>query len=160
MSKKQAIDLQKSLKKFGLVEIPVIDTENRVIAGNMRVSALCALGRDDEIIEVRVPSRPLTIEESNEYLLRSNKNTGSWDIDELANFNTDLLLDVGWEKEDLCQMFSLLGEESLEEVVEKIVFFKKSHVLLSFFPELLLKIQPFLEQIKSIEGVEFEQSAS
>ena len=81
MSDKQAEQLLESLKKFNYVELIAIDQNNRVIAGNMRVQALKKLGRDDEEIEVRVPSRPLTEEEAREYLLRSNKNTGEWDYD-------------------------------------------------------------------------------
>ena len=33
MTKKQAEDLRKSLERFGLVEIPVVDTRDRIIAG-------------------------------------------------------------------------------------------------------------------------------
>jgi len=97
MTKEQAEQLLKSLKKFNLVEIPAIDQNNRVIAGNMRIQALKQLGREDEEIEVRVPNRPLTEEEAREYLLRSNKNVGEWDYDLLANFDEDLLKEVGFD---------------------------------------------------------------
>jgi len=89
----------KSLEKFNLVEIPVVDQNNRIIAGNMRVQALRSLGRDDEEIEVRVPSRPLTEEEAREYLLRSNRNTAEWDWDRLRDtFTKDELINVGFEE--------------------------------------------------------------
>ena len=54
MSPKQIEDLKKSLKKFNLVEIPVIDTDNQVLAGHQRLMVLKLLGREDEKIEVRV----------------------------------------------------------------------------------------------------------
>lgn len=105
MSKQQAEQLLRSLKKFNLVEIPAIDQNNRVIAGNMRVEALRKLYGDDYEIEVRVPSRPLTEEEAREYLLRSNKNVGEWDFDLLANFDEDLLKEVGFESVELDEIF-------------------------------------------------------
>jgi DNA modification methylase len=118
MTEKQAEQLLDSLKKFNYVELIVIDQNNRVIAGNMRVQALKKLGLENEEIEVRVPSRPLTEEEAREYLLRSNKNTGEWDWDLLANFDEDLLQRVGFEGEELDKIFDLdLGEKE-DEVPE------------------------------------------
>jgi len=115
MSDKQAEQLLESLKKFNYVELIAIDQNNRVIAGNMRVQALKKLGRDNEEIEVRVPSRPLTEEEAREYLLRSNKNTGEWDYDLLANFSEEELKNVGFESEELDKIFNLdLGEKEDE----------------------------------------------
>jgi CheY-like chemotaxis protein len=73
MSPKQIEDLKKSLKKFNLVEIPVIDTDNRVIAGHQRLMVLKLLGREREKIEVRVPNRKLTKQEYDQYLLASNR---------------------------------------------------------------------------------------
>jgi hypothetical protein len=101
MSEKQAKELMESIIKFNIVELPVIDGNNRVIAGNMRIKALRVIGRGEEAIEVRVPNRALTERESSEYLLRSNKNTGEWDIDLLANFDEELLLNIGWEKQEI-----------------------------------------------------------
>jgi hypothetical protein len=92
------------LKKFNLVEIPAIDQNNRVIAGNMRIQALKQLGRENEEIEVRVPNRPLTEEEAREYLLRSNKNVGELDLDLLANFDEDLLREVGFEEDIIAEV--------------------------------------------------------
>ena len=107
MTEKQAGDLLKSIKKFNLVEIPAIDTNNRVIAGNMRIEALKKLGKENEVIDVRVPNRELTEEEAKEYLIRSNKNTGQWDFDLLANFNEDLLKEIGFESIELDKIFQL-----------------------------------------------------
>ena len=119
MTTEQASQLLQSLKKFNLVEIPAIDQNNRVIAGNMRIQALKQLGRENEEIEVRVPNRPLTEEEAREYLLRSNKNTGEWDYDLLAaNFSEEELKNVGFGGEELDKIFDLdLGEKE-DEVPE------------------------------------------
>lgn len=99
LTDKQAKDLTKSLKKFDLAEIPAIDTDNTILAGHMRLKILQQLGRGQEIIDVRVPSRKLTNKEREEYLLRSNKNTGEWDLHELANFDIELLQEVGFTDE-------------------------------------------------------------
>jgi len=101
ISKKQYEDLSKSLKKFGLVEIPVIDLDNTIIAGHQRIKVLSILKKPDNIIEVRVPNRKLTDKEFKEYNIRSNKNTGSWDFDILAN-----CFEIG----DLCEWGFNMGE--------------------------------------------------
>jgi ParB-like chromosome segregation protein Spo0J len=116
MSKTQAEQLLQSIKKFNLVEIPVIDQNNRIIAGNMRVTALKKLGRVDEEIEVRVPSRDLTEAEAMEYLVRSNKNIGEWETKLLAEFDQDLLKETGFSDKELEGIFYDKKEEEAKEL--------------------------------------------
>lgn len=85
MTEKQVKDLKASLEKFNLAEIPAINTDNVILAGHQRLKIMQLLGRGDEIIDVRVPSRTLTESEAKEYCIRSNKNVGEWDWDILAN---------------------------------------------------------------------------
>lgn len=60
------------------------------------------LGWLDKEIDCRVPPRQLDQKEVDSYLLMSNKVTGEWDDDILANnFDEDFLLDNGWTKEEL-----------------------------------------------------------
>ena len=99
LTKKQAADLEKSLKKFDLAEIPAINTNNKILAGHQRLLILKTLGRASEEIDVRVPDRELTPEEEREYLIRSNANTGEWDWDTLAN-NFDVPELVDWGLDD------------------------------------------------------------
>jgi len=101
LSDKQRRDLEASITKFNLVEIPAINTDNIVIAGHARLKIMQALGRGQEEIEVRVPNRSLTKSEFKEYLLRSNKNTGSWDYELLKDFDTSFLLEIGFDDGDL-----------------------------------------------------------
>src|SRR3989344_8251460 len=101
LSEKQRADLEASITKFNLVEIPAINTDNTVLAGHARLKILKALGRGEEHIEVRVPNRALTPEECEEYLLRSNRNTGSWDYELLKAFDTSFLLEIGFDEADL-----------------------------------------------------------
>ena len=100
MTEKQAKDLERSIKKFNLVEIPAIDTDNKIISGHQRIKILNALGRRQEKIDVRMPNRKLTKEEFEEYNIIANKVSGEFDLDLLANFGGDLL-DVGFSKSEV-----------------------------------------------------------
>lgn len=98
----QAEKLQESLRRFGLVEIPAIDLDNKIVAGHQRLRAMILLGRGDETIDVRVPSRKLTEEEFKEYLVRSNKNVGDWDFEILGNmFAPEALQEWGFTPGEL-----------------------------------------------------------
>lgn len=117
MSVKQAEDLRKSIEKFNLAEIPAVNTDNRIVAGHQRLMTMKLLGRDQEEIDVRVPNRPLTDEEFQEYNLRSNKNVGEWNWDMLANIEMPMLKEAGFTKEELGGLrFPMLNDE--DEVPE------------------------------------------
>ena len=92
ITKDQMEKLKQSLKSFNYVETIVVNLDNTILAGHMRVKAMKALGRGKEEIEVRAPNRQLTSREAEEYLIRSNKNSGEWDWERLAN---------EWEVKDL-----------------------------------------------------------
>lgn len=97
---KQKAELEKSLKKFNVVEIPAINLDNNIIAGHQRITVLLKLYGPDYEIDVRVPNRILTEKEYKEYLIRSNKNIGEFDYEYLKDFDVDLLTDSGfypWE---------------------------------------------------------------
>ena len=116
MTAKQVNDLTKSLNRFNLVEIPAINTDNTILAGHQRLKIMQLLGRGDEVIDVRVPSRPLTKQEVDEYLIRSNKNTGDWDFEMLANvFEVPDLTDWGFDLSD----FEILPPQNEEEEKEE-----------------------------------------
>jgi len=124
LSDKQQKDLEASITKFNLVEIPAINTDNVVIAGHARLKIMQLLGRGQEEIEVRVPDRTLTKKEFEEYLLRSNKNTGSWDYELLKSFDTSFLLDIGFDDTDLSSIWNDVleiedDEFKLEKEVQK-----------------------------------------
>jgi DNA modification methylase len=110
ISDKQMSDLQKNLKKFNLVEIPAIDLNGKILAGHQRIKALQLLGRGEELIDIRIPNRQLSKEESERYLIASNALGGSWDFEKLKSFDLDLLVDIGFDQIDL----SHLWDEELE----------------------------------------------
>ena len=102
LTDKQYDDLKQSLIKFSLAEIPVIDFDNTIIAGHMRLKVLAEIESPDFEVDVRVPNRKLTEKEFQEYNIRSNKNTGEFDFDILANeFEIEDLIDWGFEEEEL-----------------------------------------------------------
>lgn len=86
--------LKESLEKFNLVEIPVIDIDNTLIAGHQRVAVLFMLERGEDEIDVRIPNRKLTEEEFKEYMLRSNINNGEFDWEKIEEFFQDIDLDL------------------------------------------------------------------
>ena len=94
--------LIESLEKFNLAEIPAINTDNKVVAGNQRLKALQIAGRGEEMIDVRVPNRKLTDKELKEYALISNTHAGEWDFDILGVEFADI--DLGFAGLDMKQI--------------------------------------------------------
>ena len=120
LSEKQLEGLKRSLKKYNVAELPCINTDGTLVAGNQRILALSLLGRGNEEIEVRVPNRKLSDKEFRDYLLTSNRSGGSWDFDKLASdFNIEELLTSGFDSFDLGNIFDdtleILDDEFDEE---------------------------------------------
>jgi len=120
-NEKQWKDLERSLDKFNLADPLVINTDNTVIGGNFRLKVLKEKGIKE--VDVRVPNRKLTRKEAEELNLRLNKNQGEWDESLLANFDEDLLKDVGFEAEELDEIFGLEIEDEfdVEKEVKKVL---------------------------------------
>lgn len=100
LSKKQAEDLQKSLDRFGLIDKPIINTDNQIIGGHQRVKLL----KKSKVKEVEcwMPDRTLTDDEVDELCIRHNKNTGEWDWDVLADqWDPTDLVDWGFTVNEL-----------------------------------------------------------
>jgi DNA modification methylase len=106
---KQMKDLTKSLKKYNLVEIPAVDLDGKILAGHQRIKALQLLGRGEEIIDVRIPNRKLTEDESKQYLISSNALGGDWDLDLLKSFDLDKF-DVEKELKKITHPVTKLGD--------------------------------------------------
>src|SRR3989344_7097438 len=106
LSEDQLEGLKRSLKKFNVAELPCINTDGTLVAGNQRVLALSLLGRGGEEIEVRVPNRKLTEKEFKDYLLTSNRSGASWDWEKLAtDFDLGELLTAGFDSIDLSNIY-------------------------------------------------------
>lgn len=109
MSEKQAKDLMESVKRFGLVDPLIVNSNktryNVVIGGHQRLRIALEQGFET----VPVVYIDLDLESEQELNLRLNKNLGDWDTNLLANFNEDLLKDVGFD--DLDKLFGLDGDD-------------------------------------------------
>ena len=124
LSDKQAKDLKKSLLKFNLAEIPVINLDNTILAGHQRCKILAQIEGKDFEIDVRVPNRQLTPEDADEYLIRSNKNSGEFDFELLENhFSTEDLVDWGFDEDefehDVDDLGEVEGEDDVPDVPEE-----------------------------------------
>lgn len=95
LSKTQAKQLQASIERFGLIDKPVVNTDNTIIAGHQRLRILKKLGETE--VECLFPEHPLTTDELQELNIRHNQNGGSWDWDMLANFDTSDLIQWGFD---------------------------------------------------------------
>lgn len=82
--------LIESYKTFDLVEIPVINRDNHIIAGERRFEVLWYAGKQDDLIDVRVPNRMHTEEEVKKYCLISNTHSGEWDLVKLEEYFADI----------------------------------------------------------------------
>jgi DNA modification methylase len=102
LTKKQLEGLVRSLEKFGYVEKAFINTDGVICAGHQRLRALRVVLKKNGVdadnfeVDVIVPDRELSVEEFKEYNIRSNANTGEWDVDLLLN-NFDVGDLVNWD---------------------------------------------------------------
>lgn len=119
MDESQAGSLDRSINTLGFIEIPVIDTNNRLLAGHKRTESMIRLGRKNETIDVRVPNRPLTEKEADQYLLISNAVHGSFDFSILRTFPQDILLNIGFNMDDLNSIFDAMEIEDDHWETEK-----------------------------------------
>jgi len=112
-SKEQADQLKESIKRFGLVD-PVIcnstpKRKNIIIGGHFRAAMAKELGmKTVPVVYIRISD--LTKEK--ELNLRLNKNTGEFDLDLLAEFDESFLTDIGFDSQDLDNIFPT--EEKIE----------------------------------------------
>ena len=102
LTKDQYQNLKDSISRFGLVD-PIIVNKNKerkniIIGGHQRVK----VAKDMDIEFVPVLEVDLTYEKERELNIRLNKNTGEWDMDNLANFfDMDELIDWGFDGSEL-----------------------------------------------------------
>ena len=111
-SDKDKVDLGKSLERFNVADPLIINQDNTIIGGHFRHRMLLEKGVDE--VDVRVPSRQLTDDEEQELNLRLNKNLGAWDWDALANFDEEMLKDIGFTEEEMLENFGLNEAEQIE----------------------------------------------
>lgn len=125
-----------------------------VIAGNQRYDA-AEYNKMKEVPTILLSG--LTKEQEDEIIFKDNIIEGEWDID---------LLKTEWKHLPLLDWgvpVPFDNDQSAEPIEIKeveLTAYKKTHVLLSFTPDRMLDIQSLLEQIKSLPGIEYEQSSN
>lgn len=87
--------LKKSIGDLGNFEPLVINIDGTVLAGNQRLRVHKEQG--DTEVEVSVPERELTEEEIKKIGIISNRHSGEWDMDKLANEFEDVLEELGFD---------------------------------------------------------------
>jgi len=101
LTKKGIEDLTKSIKKFGIAEPLVCNSDLTICGGHGRLKVIKELGISE--VDIYLPEKQLTDKQFEELNIRLNKNiAGTWDFDILANeFETDELIEWGFEKYEL-----------------------------------------------------------
>ncbi len=89
-------ELKKSINDLGNFEPLVINTDGTVLAGNQRLKIHAERG--DTEVEVSVPERELTPEEVKKIGIISNRHSGEWDMDKLANEFEEVLDELGFDE--------------------------------------------------------------
>lgn len=114
-------DLMNSIQIFGLIDPIIITQDKKIVGGHMRIEACKRLGIKT------VPTVAVNVKDKRfkELLLRLNYNVGNWDYEKLKIFETELLVEVGFEAVELNQIWDevLETEEDgfkTEEEIKKI----------------------------------------
>lgn len=146
--------LKESPEMLNLRELIVYPYGERfvIIAGNMRYRAAQELNMEE--LPCKILPIDTLIEKLREYAIKDNNPYGEddWDI-----------LSIEWNEEELKGWdFNIPDPIEAKSKIEEreIVPFVKTHVLLSFNPERMIDIQEWLQKIKQIPGVEYEQSSN
>jgi len=109
--------LKESIKRHGFVEPVLVNRakgrENIIIGGHFRVECAKEMGITEvPVVYLNIPS----IEKEKELNLRLNRNTGQWDFELLKMFDIGLLLDIGFDDQDLTNIWTdVLSVEELDD---------------------------------------------
>lgn len=103
ISKMAMEKLKQKIIENGFHSVIVIDTDNTILSGNQRKTALLQLGVHH--VHVLVPNRKLNDTERSKIAIESNINDGDWDFKLLKEFDIELLTEVGFPESDLADIF-------------------------------------------------------
>ena len=111
-SEEKTGQLKDSIQKFGLVDPILVNgavkRKNIVIGGHFRLKVAKDLGyKEVPVTYISIDD----IEKEKELNIRLNKNLGDWDYELLAKFDESLLIDVGFESEDIDEIFDMKTDE-------------------------------------------------
>ncbi len=104
ITKEAFTKLKDRIKQRGFHDVIKIDTDGTVLSGNQRKKALLEL--DIKEVTVLIPNRKLTKDERDKVALESNTNDGTWDFEGLKSFDLDTLTDIGFDKDELSDIWT------------------------------------------------------
>lgn len=96
ISKKKKEELKRSLEMFGDFGIFIIDQDNNVIAGNQRLEIIKA--EDPDAILCCKKLYGYSESELKAINIKDNTHAGEWDLDLLADWTSDLVIDLGLDE--------------------------------------------------------------
>lgn len=114
ISKRDQSELRNSLQKFGLIDKPIVNANNDLIAGHQRLALLEEQGI--KRVKVMMPELQLSEKDSLELLIRHNKNTGEWDFEKLNLFAAEDLIAAGFDYSELNK--GTVMDEEMEEALK------------------------------------------
>lgn len=119
LTRQQFEHIEKSLKRFGLIDKPCVNLDNTIIGGHQRIEVL----KHNKIKEVEcwIPNRQLEEKDLDDLNLILNRVHGDFDYDELANhYSVPDLLECGFNVEEI-------QYDPIEDVEEKEELADESH---------------------------------
>ena len=96
ISKKKKDELRRSIEVFGDFGSFILDEEDNVIAGNMRLSVITEMDPDTVVLCKKLYG--YTEAELRAINIKDNTHSGEWDLDMLADWTADLTMDLGLEE--------------------------------------------------------------
>lgn len=115
ISKEQFKHLEGLIKKFGLIDKPIVNKDYTIIGGHQRVKVLRKM--KVKTVECWVPDQQIPDEDVEHLLVGLNLNQGKFDYDVLANeFEVVDLLKWGFNEE---QLMGITDEEEVAEQKSK-----------------------------------------
>jgi len=160
--------LKNSINHFGCVEPIIVNVRrglNRIVGGHQRYKVLSEL-KVKECICVTVncsqsEEKLLNITLNNQHLQGKFIDSIAVYIDELKSQLPDYLNKLDLKIEKLREQIGKNEKKTKPAYAEETIKpYKKTHVLLSFEPKLLVKILPHLESILKVKGVQYEQGSN
>lgn len=117
-------ELKESITRFGVVDPLLVNGDearkNIVIGGHFRLEVLLELGYTEvPVVYLNIPD----LKKEQELNIRLNKNQGEFDLELLAQFDESFLKDVGFDSEELDDIFApdpIEEEFDLEKELEKL----------------------------------------
>lgn len=104
--------LTESIQEFGLVDPILVNSSDArkdvVIGGHFRLKVAKDLGiKEVPVVYIDVPD----VEREKELNIRLNKNLGDWDYEMLSEFDETLLTTIGFDSQELDEIFDMVIDE-------------------------------------------------